>query len=146
MIQHESNNGLAINEQNGIPYATYIGKLLGATHAMRADILYATAMMAQEDWTGVKRILRYLKRTIDFALTCGGKGGIGNQSSLFRGVRRTRPSEQRRVGVNRVTWPTQKVICPESLPLAKHASLIKHALPTATTRLYINNLHNIVSY
>ena len=95
MVQHESNNGLAINEQNGIPYATYIGKLLGATHAMRADILYATAMMAQEDWTGVKRILRYLKRTIDFALTCGGKGGIGNQSSLFRGVQRTRPSEQR---------------------------------------------------
>ena len=34
VVQHESNNGLAINEQNGIPYATYIGKLLGATHAM----------------------------------------------------------------------------------------------------------------
>ena len=80
MVQHESNNGLAINEQNGIPYVTYISKLLGATHAMRPDILYATVMMAQEDWTGVKRILRYLKRTIDFALTCGGKGGIGNQS------------------------------------------------------------------
>jgi hypothetical protein len=39
-------------------------------------------MTAQEDWTKGKRILRYLKRTIDFALTCGGKGGIGNQSSL----------------------------------------------------------------
>ncbi|KIM76708.1 hypothetical protein PILCRDRAFT_826104 [Piloderma croceum F 1598] len=67
-------------------------------------------MIAQEDWTRVKRILRYLKRTIDFALACGGKGGIGNQSSLFRGVRRTQPSEQRRVTtVNRVKWPTQKV-------------------------------------
>jgi hypothetical protein len=30
VVQHESNNGLAINEQNGIPYATYISKLLGA--------------------------------------------------------------------------------------------------------------------
>jgi len=94
VVQHESNNGLAINEQNGIPYATYIGKLLGATHAMRPDILYVTVMMAQEDWTRVKRILRYLKRTIDFALTCGGKGGIGNQSSLFRGVRRTQPTSK----------------------------------------------------
>ncbi len=93
VVQHESNNGLAINEQNGIPYATYIGKLLGATHAMRPDILYATVMMVQEDWTRVKRILRYLKRTIDFALTCGGKGGIGNQSSLFRGVRRNNRSQ-----------------------------------------------------
>src|SRR5882724_649396 len=45
--------------------------------------------------------------------------------------------------VNRVTWPTQKVICPKSLPLAKHALLIKHTLPTATRCLYINNLHNI---
>jgi len=34
VVKHKSNNGLAINEQNGIPYATYIGKLLGATHAM----------------------------------------------------------------------------------------------------------------
>jgi len=41
---------------------------------------------------------------------------------------------------HRVTWPTQKVICPESLPPAKLVSfllLIKHALPTATTCVYI---------
>jgi len=49
VVQHKSNNGLAINEQNGIPYATYIGKLLGATHAMRPNILYAIIMIAQED-------------------------------------------------------------------------------------------------
>jgi len=34
MVQHESNNGLVINEKNGIPYVTYISKLHGATHAM----------------------------------------------------------------------------------------------------------------
>ena len=29
---------------------------------------------SQENWTGPKRILRYLKGTMDFALTCGGQG------------------------------------------------------------------------
>jgi len=34
---------------------------------------------SQENWTGAKR---YLKGTMDFALTCGGQGGrLGNQSS-----------------------------------------------------------------
>jgi hypothetical protein len=42
-----------------------------------------TKNLSQENWTGVKKILRYLKGTIDFALTCGGQGDrIGNQSSL----------------------------------------------------------------
>jgi hypothetical protein len=77
VIQHKSNDGLAINKQNGISNATHIGKLLDAAHATRPDILYAAVMMAQfaknpsqEDWTGVKRYLRYPKETIDFALTC----------------------------------------------------------------------------
>jgi len=47
VIQHESNDGLAINKHNGISNATYIGKLLDAAHAMRTDILYATVMMVQ---------------------------------------------------------------------------------------------------
>ena len=34
VIQHESTDGLAINQQNRISYATYIGKMLDATHAM----------------------------------------------------------------------------------------------------------------
>ena len=102
-------------------------------------------MIAQEDWTGVKRILRYLNRTIDCALTCGGKGGIGNQAHIFEFEEHGQANRDMS-HVNRVTWPIQKVIFPESLPLAKHASLIKHALPTATMHLYINNLHNIVLY
>ena len=34
VIQHKSNDGSAINEQNGISNATYISKLVDATHAM----------------------------------------------------------------------------------------------------------------
>jgi hypothetical protein len=98
VIQHKSNDGLVINKQNGISYATYIGKLLGATHAMRPNILCATVMMAQKGWTGVKRILRYLKRTIDFALTCGGHRRIESQSSLFCGVRRNNQSQPSELG------------------------------------------------
>ena len=77
MIQHESNDGLAINNQNGISKVTHISKLLDAAHAMQPDIISMTVMMVQftknlfqEDWTGVKRYLRYLKETIDFALIC----------------------------------------------------------------------------
>ena len=33
VIQHESNDGLAINEQNRISYVTYIGKLMDAAYA-----------------------------------------------------------------------------------------------------------------
>ena len=68
VVQHESNNGLAINEQNGIPYATYIGKLLGATHAMWADIPYATAMMVQEDWTGVMKRAKIIDNDTSVAI------------------------------------------------------------------------------
>ena len=72
------------------------GYLLDPTHVTRPDILYGytrlsgtsvgkinpTVMMAQfaknpsqENWPGVKRILRYLKGTIDFVLTCRGQKG-----------------------------------------------------------------------
>jgi len=35
----------------------------------------------QENWTEVKRILRYLNGTTDFALTCGGQGGLASRAS-----------------------------------------------------------------
>jgi hypothetical protein len=89
VIQHESNDGLVINQQNRIFYVTYISKMLDATHAMQPDILLATITMAQlaknllqENLPGVKRILRYLKRTIDFALTCGGQGGLETRAHI----------------------------------------------------------------
>jgi hypothetical protein len=47
VIQHKSNDGLVINEQNRISNVKYIGKLLDAAHATRPDILYMTLTMAQ---------------------------------------------------------------------------------------------------
>ena len=68
MIQHhESHDQSMINTQNRISYVTYIGKLLYMAHMTQLNILYVTIMMEQfaksplqENWTGVKRILKYL--------------------------------------------------------------------------------------
>jgi Reverse transcriptase (RNA-dependent DNA polymerase) len=62
--------------RTSIEYATRIGELLYAAHATRPDILYATTTLAQftsnpaqEHWTAVKRVFRYLKGTINHGLT-----------------------------------------------------------------------------
>ena len=90
-----------INKQNRILNATYISKLLDAVHATQPDIIYTTVMMvqfarnlSQENWTGVKKILRYLKGTMDFALTCEEQGGIGNQGSPSMLVEQTCTTNQ----------------------------------------------------
>ena len=61
-------------------YATAISKLLYAAHATRPDILYAVVTLAQftknpspVHWTAVKRVYRYLKGTMNFVLTYGGR-------------------------------------------------------------------------
>ena len=135
----------------------YIGKLLDPTHVTRPDIIYATVMMAQfaknppqENWPGIKRILKYLKGTIDFVLTCGEQRRNWRPELAFSWVRRNnwsqcsrKLSEQRRVACKQ-----SHVAYPEShlLWVTATSSLIKHTLPAATTGLYINNLRNIVSY
>jgi Reverse transcriptase (RNA-dependent DNA polymerase) len=77
-----------INENNekgtgrtSVEYATRIGELLYAAHATRPDILYATTTLAQftsnpaeEHWTAVKHVFRYLKGTINHGLTYRGDG------------------------------------------------------------------------
>jgi len=88
VIQHESNDRLATNEQNGISNATHIGKLLYVAHATRPNIILPTITMAlfaknssRENWAVVKRIvLRYLKLLILHS-PAEDRGGIGNQSS-----------------------------------------------------------------
>jgi hypothetical protein len=64
-----------------VAYATHIGELLYAAHATRPDILYATTTLAQftsnpaeEHWTALKRVFRYLKGMMDHSLTYKGDG------------------------------------------------------------------------
>ena len=170
VIQRESNDGLAINEQNRISNATYITKLMDVAYATWPDILYATIMMAQftknpsqENWTGVKRF-EIFKRNYCFWTHLWRTGGeLGTRAHpLCRCRWWNKPAPQidqwlcvhNRKGclklcANRVMWPTQKVICRESLPppkLVGFSLLIKHALPTATTRLYIAILFRIETH
>jgi Reverse transcriptase (RNA-dependent DNA polymerase) len=73
----ESNQGEM--KRTSMEYATRIGELLYAAHATRPDILYATTTLAQftsnpaeEHWTALKRVFRYLKGTMDHVLTYKG--------------------------------------------------------------------------
>jgi hypothetical protein len=68
VIQHKSNDGLAINEQNRISQWCNLQR----THCKRIE---------------VKRILRYLNGTTDFALTCGGQGGLEARAHPICGCR-----------------------------------------------------------
>jgi hypothetical protein len=73
----ESNQGKT--KHTSVEYATHIGELLFAMHATRPDILYATTTLvqfmsnpAEEHWTALKHMFRYLKGTIDHSLTYKG--------------------------------------------------------------------------
>jgi hypothetical protein len=72
----EQNDG----QNETLNYATAIGSLMYAAHATRPDILYAVITLAQftknpssTHWTAVKRVFRYLKGTINYKLTYGGR-------------------------------------------------------------------------
>ena len=58
-----------------VPYANAVGSLMYAMMCMRPDICYAVGMVSryqsnpgQGHWKAVKRVLRYLKGTADYAL------------------------------------------------------------------------------
>jgi hypothetical protein len=77
-----------------------------------------TVMMAQfannpqENWPGVKRILRYLKGNMDFALTCGGQRGNWKPELTIDHSATGNRVNRDMLHVNRVMWPTQKIIYP----------------------------------
>ena len=56
-----------------IPYASVVGSLMYAMLCIRPDISYAVGMISMYQsnpghWKAVKRILRYLKGTMDYRL------------------------------------------------------------------------------
>ena len=63
------------NQMSKVPYASAIGSLMYAMLCTRSDICFAVGMVSRYQsnpgpahWREIKRILRYLRRTIDHAL------------------------------------------------------------------------------
>ena len=80
-----------------IPYASAIGSIMYAMLCTRPDVNLAVSLVGRyqsnpgkEDWTAVKNILKYLKRTKDMFLVYGGdeelvvKGYVELTSTLTR--------------------------------------------------------------
>jgi hypothetical protein len=67
------------SEMQGVPYKEAVGSLMYAMVATRADLAFAVSMVSQfmsrpgpMHWAAVKRIMRYLKGTLDMKLCLGG--------------------------------------------------------------------------
>ena len=67
-------------KMEGVPYKVRVRSLIYATVATRANIAFAVSTVSQfmskvvsPHWMVVKRIMRYLKGTLDFKLCLGGK-------------------------------------------------------------------------
>ncbi|CAH9069617.1 unnamed protein product [Cuscuta europaea] len=67
---------LEIQEMKKIPYASVVGSLMYAQVCTRPDIAYIVGMLGRylsnpgmAHWVAAKRVMRYLKRTMDYMLT-----------------------------------------------------------------------------
>ena len=63
-----------------IPYASIVDSLMYAMFCTQPDICYAVGIVSRyqsnlryDHWTGVKNILKYLKRMRDYMIVCGSK-------------------------------------------------------------------------
>jgi hypothetical protein len=64
---------------HGVPYKEAVGSLMYAMVAIRADLAFAVSVVSQfmatpdpTNWAAVKRIMRYLKGTLEVKLCLGG--------------------------------------------------------------------------
>jgi len=62
-----------------VPYRKLVGKLLYLAVATRPDIAYVVGVLCrfvenpgEAHWNAAKRVLRYLKGTVDMSLACSG--------------------------------------------------------------------------
>jgi len=67
-------------QMQGVPYKAAVGSLMYAMVGTRVDLAYAVSVVSQHmskagpiHWTTIKRIMRYLKGTLDFKLCLGGE-------------------------------------------------------------------------
>ncbi|CAK9829675.1 Retrovirus-related Pol polyprotein from transposon TNT 1-94 [Anthophora retusa] len=105
-----------------IPYREAIGSLLFAARVSRPDIEYAVNQASQfianygrGHWEAVKRILRYLKGTIDYGIVYGNSGSdrqlIGYTDADYAGCTDTRKSTSGFIFLlngGAVSWSSQK--------------------------------------
>jgi hypothetical protein len=93
-------------EMAKIPFMECIGSVMHLTHLTRPDIAYAVGQVSrysqspgQEHWKALKRILAYLRKTLNYGLLFGGgddelygycdadyAGGLGNRRSTSGAV------------------------------------------------------------
>ncbi len=73
------------NRMYGIPYQSAVGAIMYAMLGTRPDIAFAITSLSQFSnnpgivhWIALKRVLRYLRGSIDFKLTYGNVGNTGN--------------------------------------------------------------------
>jgi hypothetical protein len=74
---------------NGHAYSSVVGALMYAMLGTRPDLAYAMGMLSrfnnnpgQSHWVALKRVLRYLRTTIDRKLTYGTVGASGSKLSV----------------------------------------------------------------
>ena len=104
----------------GVPYKAGVGSLMYAVVATRANIAFAVNMVSQfmskavpPHWMVVKRIMRYLKGTLDFKLCLGHKNFVFR---IFCDARWTGDAKDRQstmgyvyfVGVRDILWKFKK--------------------------------------
>lgn len=105
-------------------YREAVGSLMYVMLGSRPDIAFAVGMLSRylespgpDHVYGVKKVIRYLKGTSDYALTLGGKGEIkalGYVDSDFAGDLKTRRSTTGYcfcIGNGMVIWKSQRQIC-----------------------------------
>lgn len=85
MPQEEDEN---VDEASARRYAEAVGSLMWLSTMTRPDIVFATSFLArftakptQRHWGAIKRVLRYLRGTIDHGIFFHGKGSTSDEAS-----------------------------------------------------------------
>ena len=75
-----------------IPYASVLGSIMYAMFCSRPDLSYAVSMLSRfmsnpgkKHWFALKRVLRYVKGTVDKGLVYGGASSGCDEASVIKG-------------------------------------------------------------
>ena len=108
------------HEMQGIPYKEAVGSLMYAMVATRADLAFAVSVVSQfmarpapMHWAVVKRIMRYLKGTLDMKLCLGGndisiKGYCNADWGGDLNIRRSTTGYVFYLGVGAISWNSKR--------------------------------------